>query len=270
MNPSDIPEDLDSAYFSRNARYTIAEEGVVLIDHQILLGLDDWTELIFRAAHGEHTVAEFIAMICKPYPGGAPPQLPDQTREVIWNLVQDGYIALHPAEKVLRYYFALPVEQQDSRRAQLLMEADAREQQQQPSPAGTPPPLAAVTLKVDYEHLQFRREDGSEAAGYVFAPALAVVLDSAGYDILLPPQLADKVPNSVQLTVEAEQYSTAWHPGQERHVLSAETLDALLGSIPFAGLKNGKTGTVAIGHLDGGDFYVYWASGFKVQAAPLA
>jgi hypothetical protein len=124
----------------------------------------------------------------------------------------------------------------------------------------------AVTLRVDAEHLQVQRADGSQPKAYSFGPTEVVVLDSAGYELRMHPKLEGKPLNSIQLLLsDSEKYSAAWNSGQTRQVLSAATLVPAPGSAPFKGFVRGKGGVVAIGRLEGGNFYVSWVGMFKVQ-----
>lgn len=124
----------------------------------------------------------------------------------------------------------------------------------------------AVTLKVDAEHLQTQRPDGSQPKVYSFGPTEVVVLDSAGYELRVHPKLEGKPLNSIQLLLgDSEKYSAVWSPGQTRQALSAATLVPAPGSVPFKGFVRGKEGVVAIGRLEGANFYVSWVGMFKVQ-----
>jgi hypothetical protein len=124
----------------------------------------------------------------------------------------------------------------------------------------------AVTLKVDAEHLQTQRADGSQPKAYSFGPTEVVVLDSAGYELRVHPKLEGKPLNSVQLLLgDTEKYSAPWSHGQTRQVLSAATLVPAPGSVPFKSFVRGKQGVVAIGRLEGASFHVSWVGMFKVQ-----
>ena len=118
--------DMDSKYFIRNAQFLLLNERVVIIDSNspTVVTMDEWPELIFLAADGQHTIAEFIASIGSEYDGGMPEGLPEQIRSIIQDLSEHGYITLLSSKKTLPYYFAIPVEEQDKEKAKALMEAD--------------------------------------------------------------------------------------------------------------------------------------------------
>lgn len=123
-----------------------------------------------------------------------------------------------------------------------------------------------VTLIVDRDHLQMQRTDGTQPKTYAFPATALVSLDSSRYDVRLPAKLEGKSPNSIQLVMgNTEKYSAKWLPGQKLHVLSAQTLTANPGSIPFAGFRSGKEGIVAVGHMDANNFSVAWVGMFRVQ-----
>ena len=105
---------------------------------------------------------------------------------------------------------------------------------------------------------------------YLIPPIATITLDTTGYQLRPPAQIAGKAVNCIQFMVESEQYSAVWHSGRDKHVLSAETLRPIAGSVPFAGLQDGNRGAVAIGYLDADNFYVYWAGMFQVQTGAPA
>jgi hypothetical protein len=117
---------MDSKYFIRNTRYMMMKERLMLKERSRagLVTMDEWYEVVFLGADGEHTVAEFIKALGNDYPDGVPEGLADQTRQIIGELEARGYIALSDEKKTLPYYLAIPIEQQDRERAKLLMEAD--------------------------------------------------------------------------------------------------------------------------------------------------
>jgi hypothetical protein len=126
MNLAYSADDLDPKYFIRNTTYRMLDKRVVLIerDRPGIVTMDDWPQLIFLSADGEHSVAEFIASLGKQYPKGMPPELPNQTRRLVRELAAAGYISLISKKKKLPYYLSMPMEQQDIERSKALMEAD--------------------------------------------------------------------------------------------------------------------------------------------------
>lgn len=119
-------DEIDSRYFSRNTLYTMLNEKVVLVerDRPGMVTMDEWPQLVFLRADGEHKVADLISDIATQYQGGPPPGLPEQTRRIVLDLVQRGYLVLHKQKRRLPYYLAIPVENQDKRHAKAVMEAD--------------------------------------------------------------------------------------------------------------------------------------------------
>lgn len=118
--------DLDAQYFIRNTRYTVLKERLVLIERERagMVTVDEWPQLVYMSADGQHTVGEFIAALGKHYSTGMPRGFDGQTRRVVHDMVSLGYIALIQAKKSLPYYLSMPIEQQDKERAKVLMEAD--------------------------------------------------------------------------------------------------------------------------------------------------
>ena len=119
-------DDIDSKYFSRNVRYVMLKDKVALVerDRPDMATIDEWAQLVFLSADGEHKVSELIAALGSHYQGGAPKGLAEQTRALVNDLRGRGYLTLHDQKRKLPYYFAVPVEQQDKERARALMEAD--------------------------------------------------------------------------------------------------------------------------------------------------
>lgn len=118
--------DIDALYFIRNTRYVMMKERLVLVerDRAGMVTVDEWPQLVYLSADGEHTVGEFISVLGKQYASGMPQGFEAQTRQVIRDLASRGYIALLPTKKQLPYYLSMPVEQQDKEKAKTLTEAD--------------------------------------------------------------------------------------------------------------------------------------------------
>lgn len=118
--------EVDSIYFSRNTRYTLLKEKVVLVerDRPGMVTMDEWSQLVFLSANGEHNVDDLISVLGRQYQGGAPLGMAEQTRVLVRDLAQRGHIVLHDQRRKLPYYLAIPVEQQDKERAKTFMEAD--------------------------------------------------------------------------------------------------------------------------------------------------
>lgn len=89
-----------------------------------LRAMDEWPQLVFVSADGEHTVGEFVSALGKQYAGGAPAGLANQTKQIVADLSARGYIIVLDAKRRLPYYLSIPVEQQDRDKAKALMEAD--------------------------------------------------------------------------------------------------------------------------------------------------
>ena len=126
MSTANAAEEIDSKYFIRNVTFSMLKEQVVLHerDRPQMTTVDEWPQLVFLSADGEHTVAEFIAQVGRQYSGGAPKGLSEQTRQVIRDLATHGYVAVLSKPKKLPYYLSMPMEQQDPVRSKQLMEAD--------------------------------------------------------------------------------------------------------------------------------------------------
>jgi len=123
---ADAAEPLDLQFFARAVRYEMLNDRVVLVggDVPAMTTVDDWGQLVFLAADGEHTVGELVMHVQSQYGAGAPPQLEDQVKHVVREMSKRGFLTLRSAKSSLPYYLSVPVKQQDSERSKKLMEAD--------------------------------------------------------------------------------------------------------------------------------------------------
>ena len=119
-------QPLDAQFFARNVTYEMMGDQVVLLGHDgpTMTTVDEWGQLVFLAADGEHTVGELIAHLATKYPGGVPRELPEQVRHVVREMAKTGLLALRSSKAPLAYYFSMPMKQQDVQRSKRLMEAD--------------------------------------------------------------------------------------------------------------------------------------------------
>jgi len=68
--------------------------------------MEQWHEIVFSAADGEHTIGELVASLGGEYPGGAPAGLREQVISLVSDLVQEGILRLHPKPENLPPYYA--------------------------------------------------------------------------------------------------------------------------------------------------------------------
>jgi hypothetical protein len=119
-------ESLDDQFLARSVTYEMMGDRVVLIGREAptMTTVDDWGQLVFLAADGEHTVSELIVHLGKQYAGGIPKELPEQVRHIVREMVKSGFLALRPARTPLPYYLSMPMSLQDKQRTKQLMESD--------------------------------------------------------------------------------------------------------------------------------------------------
>ena len=134
--------------------------------------------------------------------------------------------------------------------------------------AVTAPALAQAqqVLIVDDAHLQMQGPGRAAPAVYVVKAAPAILLDASNYEFKLPPQLAGKPINSIQIVAGKDRrYAATWNTQAQKLLLSASTLQPNPGSAPFSGFVADQTVVLAIGNLDGQKFNVVWVGMAKVQ-----
>jgi len=116
---------LDPQFFARNVTYEMVGERVALMGPgPTVTSVDDWGQLVFLAADGEHTVGELIAQLAGKYPNGIPRELPEQVRHIVREMAKAGFLTLAANRAPLPYYLSMPMQKQDVQRSKRLMEAD--------------------------------------------------------------------------------------------------------------------------------------------------
>ena len=124
------------------------------------------------------------------------------------------------------------------------------------------------TIRVDNEHWQTERSDGSQPLRYQVPAADRIILDAAGYQFSIPAFLGRGSPTMIMVsTGKDRQYGIAWKPGETRYTFSSETLHPLAGSQPFRGFRAGQEIVVMIGHVDlsahatsDSTFFTFWSA----------
>jgi hypothetical protein len=102
---------MDAQYFSRCATWHMSQDRLVVHDSRSpkaprVLTMEQWHEIVFSAADGEHTVAELVATLGTQYEGGAPSSLREQVCSLVSDLVDEGIIRAHAAPAKLPPYYA--------------------------------------------------------------------------------------------------------------------------------------------------------------------
>jgi hypothetical protein len=81
-------------------------------------------EVVFAAADGQRTAAEFIEQLKAQYPGGAPAGLAEQTYGFLVKMEAEGIIRLTNEKTKLPYYLSMPFSELDKERATEEMKKD--------------------------------------------------------------------------------------------------------------------------------------------------
>ena len=122
------------------------------------------------------------------------------------------------------------------------------------------------TIRVDNEHWQTERSDGSQPLRYYVPAADRIILDATGYQFSIPASLGVGSPAMIMVsTGEGQQYGITWRPGTTKYTLSSQTLHPLKGSHSFPGFRAGQEIIIMIGHVDmsanatsGSTFFPFW------------
>ena len=122
------------------------------------------------------------------------------------------------------------------------------------------------TIRVDNEHWQTDRSDGSQPLRYQVPAADRIILDATGYQFSIPASLRIGSPTMIMVSIDKDQqYGIAWKPGTTKYTFSSQTLHPLKGSQPFPGLRAGQEIVIMIGHVDmsanatsGSTFFSFW------------
>ena len=123
----------------------------------------------------------------------------------------------------------------------------------------------AQVLVVDAAHSATAQPEGVEAPKYSLNPS-PFTLDVSSYEFDVPDQLIAKGPNSLQVIIaNNQQYSVAIPGGAKHIIVSRETLRPNPGSDQFDGFESGQTLILAIGHLEGSAFSVFWLGMAEVK-----
>ena len=102
-------------------------------------------------------------------------------------------------------------------------------------------------IVVDEEHSQFARFDGTEPPSYFVSPGPTVQLDASGYSFPVKADFGVSGPNLISLVMgKDKKYRLPWKEGVTKYVLSKDTLQAELGSVPFPGFRSGDTFAVIV------------------------
>ncbi len=118
--------DPGNKYFIRAATYDLADDKLVVTDphRPRMITMDPWLEMLFAAASGQRTAAQFTAELKEQWGSDAPADLGDQVVSQVGRLVEEGLVKLvdHPQE--LPPYLAAPKSEQDPETMRQQMIAD--------------------------------------------------------------------------------------------------------------------------------------------------
>ena len=132
----------DDRYFSRAATWHLMDEHVVVHDSfsklaPRMITMEPWHEVVFSAADGEHTIAEFVRQLGTQYGARPPKGLHKQVLGIIRVLEAEGIVRVHDAPKPLPPYFAEEFSQQPPAVRKAQMEADGLLRSDRPKTPGT-------------------------------------------------------------------------------------------------------------------------------------
>ncbi|TQV72211.1 hypothetical protein FLL45_18505 [Aliikangiella marina] len=91
---------MDGQYFSRNLTWSMLDGQLVVHDNispmaPRMVTMEEWHELVFFSADGQHTIGEFVNAVGSKYEGTPPNGLRDQIHNVIGELLDQQIIILH-------------------------------------------------------------------------------------------------------------------------------------------------------------------------------
>jgi len=105
-----------------------------------------------------------------------------------------------------------------------------------------------------------------KAVVYKVPAGSTITVDGTNYGFEFPAKWVPQPLNSLQFVLAADQsFSAKWNQDSPRLELSSNTLVPNPGSRPFAGLKHGQRGVIAIGNLKGSKFAVVWVGQLEVE-----
>lgn len=121
-------------------------------------------------------------------------------------------------------------------------------------------------IRVDDNHFQVEREDGSQPEIYILPAGPGFLLDTSDYTFHIPPGLTNKPPNLIQLVRGGgHTYEHPWQQGKDVYVITGDTLQPQHGALPFRMFVSGEMLTLAIGRYVSAeessifvDFHTYW------------
>lgn len=114
-------------YFKRNTVYKVEGENISIVNVQednTVTTVDPWMARVILLADGQHTIAQLIQHMISQYPDGAPENLVETIESVITRLTDSDVIELTSRPSLLPYYFRLPIDEQDPKKATEMMIAD--------------------------------------------------------------------------------------------------------------------------------------------------
>jgi hypothetical protein len=102
---------MDAQYFSRCATWHLTKDRLVVHDSRSskaprVITMEQWHEIVFSAADGEHTIAELVDNLGTQYEGGAPAGLQAQVCSLVSDLIDEGLVRLHDRPSKLPPYYA--------------------------------------------------------------------------------------------------------------------------------------------------------------------
>ena len=113
-------------HFIRAATYDLVDGKLVVTDphRPRMITMDPWPEMLFAAADGQRTVAQFTAELKQQWGDGAPADLSEQVAAQLGPLVEEGLVKLVDHPQDLPPYLASPKSEQDPKTMRQQMIAD--------------------------------------------------------------------------------------------------------------------------------------------------
>jgi hypothetical protein len=108
--------------------------------------------------------------------------------------------------------------------------------------------MSNQTLQIDDDHNHARPVDGIPPDYHIYATT-SLELDATGYRFKL--SVDGRPPNCIQLILSGEQmFWMPWVEGQNRQLISRDSLMPLNRSRPFEGFPAGGNCVISIGHME--------------------